>query len=81
MMENIDKLLEQANTSLNDKLQQLEILETEKKEIVSMYEKARPTEKVLFEVEMKNSEEKYKNLCNEVLTLSEEVKKLKKRFC
>ncbi len=80
-MENIDKLLEQANTSLNNKLQQLEVLEAEKKEIISMYEVAKPTEKVLLEVEMKKSEEKYKNLCDEVLTLSEKVKKLKKHYC
>lgn len=80
-MENINKLLEQANSILNEKLEQLEVLETEKKEIISMYEKAKPTEKVLLEVEMKKSEEKYKNLCDEVLILSEKVKKLKKRFC
>ena len=80
-MENINKLLEQANTILNEKLEQLEILETEKKEIISMYKKARPTEKVLLEVEMKKSEEKYKNLCDEVLTLAEKVKKLKDNYC
>lgn len=79
-MENIDKLLGQANTSLNNKLQQLELLEAEKKEIISMYENANPAEKVLLEVEMKKSVEKYKNLCNEVLTLSEKVKKLKKHY-
>lgn len=80
-MENINKLLEQANTILNEKLEQLDVLETEKKEIISMHEKAKPAEKMLLEVEMKKSEEKYKNLCDEVLTLSEKVKKLKEHYC
>lgn len=79
-MENIDKLLEQANVILNDKLQQLELLEAEKKEIISMYENARQAEKLLIEVEMKKSEKKFKNLCDEVLILSEKVKKLKKHY-
>ena len=32
-MENVDKLIEQANAILNEKLEQLEVLEAEKKEI------------------------------------------------
>ena len=80
-MEKIDKLLEIASDSLDDKLQQLELLEEEKKEIISKYENANDTQKKLLEKEMKKSEEKYKNLCDEVLTLSEKVKKLKKQYC
>lgn len=77
-MENIDKLLEEVNATLSDKLQQLELLEIEKKSIIEHYENAKPAEKLLFEIEMKKSEEKYKNLCDEVLALSDKVKKLKK---
>ena len=80
-MTNINKLLEQTNTILNEKLELLEALETEKKEIISMYKNAKPVEKVLLEVDMKKSEEKYKNLSDEVLTLSGKVKKLKKHYC
>ena len=80
-MENIDKLLGQANAILNEKLEQLEVLEVEKKKIISMYEQANIAQKKLLEVEMKKSEEKYKNLCNEVLTLSDKVKKLKDQYC
>lgn len=76
-MEKINKLIQQANVSLNDKLEQLEVLEAEKKELISMYVNAKPTEKVLLEVEMKKSEQKYKKLCDEVIKLSEKVKKLK----
>ena len=80
-MENIDKLLGQANAILNEKLEQLEVLEVEKKTIISMYEQANIVQKKLLEVEMKKSEEKYKNLCDEVLTLSDKVKKLKDQYC
>lgn len=78
MMENIKILIEQANTKLNEVLEQLEVLEAEKKEIISLYENAKPSEKVLLEVKMKKSEEQYKKLCNNILTLSEKVKVLKK---
>lgn len=77
-MENINILIEQANTKLNEILEQLEVLETEKNEIISLYENAKPSEKVLLEVKMKKSEEQYKKLCNNILTLSEKVKVLKK---
>lgn len=77
-MENIKILIEQANTKLNEVLEQLEVLEAEKKEIISLYENAKPSEKVLLEVKMKKSEEQYKKLCNNILTLSEKVKVLKK---
>lgn len=80
-MENMDKLVEQTNTMLNEKLEQLEVLEAEKKEIISMYENAQSSEKALLEVEMKKSEKNYKNLCDEVFALAEKVKKLKKRCC
>ena len=80
-MENINKLLEQTNIMLNKKLEQLEVLEIEKKEIISMYENANPAKKVLLEVAMKKSEEKYKKLCDEVLKISEKVKKMKKHYC
>lgn len=80
-MENINELLKQANDSLNNKLEQLEILESEKKQIIELYEKLKPADKVLLEVEMKKSEEKYKNLCDNVLILCEKVKKLKKQYC
>lgn len=77
-MENINKLVEQVNARLNEILEQLEVLETEKKEIISQYENAKPSEKILLEVEMKKSEEKYKKMCEDILKLSEKVKDLKK---
>lgn len=80
-MEDLDKLLEQANLSLNKKLKKLDVLEKEKHEIIDRYENATPADKILLKIEMKKSEEKFKKLCNEVLTLSEKVKKLKKRYC
>lgn len=81
IMENISELLEQANTILNNKLKQLEYLEIEKKRIISMYEKASSTERITLENEMQKSKEKYKNLCAEVLTFAEKVKKLKAHYC
>ena len=80
-MENISELLEQAKTILNNKLKQLEYLEIEKKRIISMYEKATSTERITLENEMQKSKEKYKNLCAEVLTFAEKVKKLKAHYC
>ena len=80
-MGNIENLLKQANGSLNDKLAQLEVLGTEKKEIIEQYKNAKPEEKPLIEIEMKNSVEKFRHLCAEVLILAEKVKKLKKHYC
>ena len=80
-MEKVDKLLEQANEILNEKLEQLEVLEEEKKKIVLLYEKVDLNKRVLIEKEMKKSIDRYKKLCDEVLMLSVKIKKLKKEYC
>lgn len=80
-MRDINKLLQEANANLNNKIKQLEILESEKKKIIEMYETAKPTEKILLEVEMKKSIKNYKQLLNEVLNFSKNVKKFKKSNC
>lgn len=76
-MENIDKLIDKVNANLNEKLKQLEILEYEKKVIIEQYNKTKSSERLLIEIEMKKSVEKFKKLSEEVLMLSEKVKKLK----
>lgn len=80
-MRDINKLLQEANANLNNKIKQLEILESEKKKIIEMYETAKPTEKILLEVEMKKSIKNYKQLLNKVLNFSKNVKKFKKSNC
>lgn len=78
-MENVEKLVKQAREILDSKLEELKVLEAEKQEIISQYEIANQTGKSLLEIKMKNSEAKYKKLYEEVLTLSEKVKILKKK--
>ncbi len=80
-MGNINKVLEQANAILNEKLAQLDFLEAEKRELILLYLNANLNDKKFYEAEMKKSEEKYYNLCNEVLMLAEQVKGLKESFC
>lgn len=80
-MENVEKLVKQAREILDSKLEELKVLEAEKQEIISQYEIANQTGKSLLEIKMKNSEAKYKKLYEEVLTLSEKVKVLKKKTC
>lgn len=80
-MQNIENLLQQANKILNQKLEQLKVLEAEKKQIMEQYSKATSAQKSQIEIEMQKSEQKYKILCEEVLELSQKVKNLKQKFC
>ncbi len=76
-MVEIDEIIKLANLSLNDKLNQLEVLEEEKIQILLRYQKSSLQERKLIEKEMKESEERFKKLSEEVSALSEKVKKLK----
>ena len=80
-MHNIENLLQQANKILNQKLEQLKVLEAEKKQIMEQYSKATSAQKSRIEIEMQKSEQKYKILCEEVLELSQKVKDLKQKYC
>ena len=79
-MEDLEKMIEQINLILDIKLKKLDALEREKKEILSRYIKANSSEKSLIEHEMKESEKKFKKLNEDVLKLSQKVKKLKKNY-
>ena len=80
-MQNIENLLQQANKILNQKLEQLKVLEAEKKQIMEQYSKATSAQKSQIEIEMQKSEQKYKILCEEVLELSQKVKNVKQKLC
>ena len=80
-MKNINELINQANISLNDKLLKLDALEKEKMQILEKYKYCKQEEKSLIEVEMKKSEKNFKNLCDEILLLSQKVKNLKNYYC
>ena len=75
-MSDIEKLVEQINDELVVKMEQLEVLEKEKREIIDRYAVANSAEKYLLEIEMKKSEDKFKNLCDEVLAISKKVDKI-----
>ena len=79
-MKNLEILIKQTNKSLEEKLSQLEVLESEKSLILNEYQKSKASTKVLLEMEMKKSEEKYKALCIEIKKLAKEVKKLKAEY-
>ena len=80
-MQDIKKIIKQATETLNRKLQQLEVLQAEKQQIIEQCQNATPDEMILLEQKMKRSEEKYKTLCDDVLEFSQKVKMLKKNFC
>ena len=80
-MDKIDKMLEQAKLALNDYVKQFELLEKEKKKIISLYKKATQKDRTILEEKMKESEAKYKKLCEEIMLFSLKVKKLKKQCC
>jgi hypothetical protein len=79
-MDNINEVLKKAKAKLDEKLSELEVLEADKKDILIRYEKVNKEERELIEKEMKESEEKFKSLSEEVLIFAEKVKELKKRY-
>lgn len=80
-MNKLDKMLEQSKFVLNNYVKQLEILDLEKKKIVSLCKNASLKDRVNLEEKMKASEEKYKKLYEEVTLFALQVKKMKKQCC
>ena len=76
-MDKIDKMIEQARSGLNECLNQLKMLEDEKKKIIELYKKAEPQDRVVLEKKMKESEAKFKKLYEDTMLFSVKIKELK----
>ena len=80
-MEDIEIKLKTLKNTLNERLKELEILEIEKNDIMDRYSKANKAERAIIEKEMRLSEESFKSLSENVLSITQEIKKLKKKYC
>lgn len=76
-MENINIILEQVSQNLNQKLEQLDNLETEKAYLIEKYSLASPIDRDSIVAEMNNSQERFWILNQEVYQLYEFVQQLK----
>ena len=79
-MKNINKHIKDTTIILNNIINELDLLELEKKQILERYQNAKPEEKPLIEQEMIESEKKFENLYEAITALSDKVKKLKNNF-
>lgn len=78
-MEDIEKLIELTSLSLKRILKQLEVLEIKKQNIILMYNKTTLNKNESFVSEIKKLEEDMRNLCDQVLTVAEELKEIKNK--
>ena len=76
-MDKLDKMIEQARSGLNECLNQLKMLEDEKKKIIELYKKAEPQDRVVLEKKMEESEAKFKKLYEDTMLFSVKFKEFK----
>lgn len=79
-MENINDILAQVNASLNQKLEQLNYLESEKAYLIEQYSQAYPADRDAIIAEMNDSQERFWLLNEEVYQLYEYVQQLKQQI-
>ncbi len=76
-MKSVEEQIKEFKQKLERINQELEVLEMEKQEILKVFEKADENQRKVIAKEMKASEQRFKNLCDEIISLSASVKKLK----
>ena len=76
-MKSIEEQIKQYRLELEKISQELEVLEMEKQEILKAFEKADNKQKEAIFKEMQKSEQRFKALCEKIISLSAKVKKLK----
>ena len=76
-MKSVEEQIKQYRLELEKISQELEVLEMEKQEILKAYEKADKKQKEAILKEMQKSEQRFKTLCETMISLSAKVKKLK----
>ena len=76
-MTDIETQIQEYRDLLASKLHELEVLETEKQEILTRLENAKYQDRTKIAADMKNSEQKYRQLAQEVKSISYEIKRLK----
>lgn len=76
---NVEQKLKEYTLALEDLNKQLKELEIEKEILKESYNSSSDKEKAAIAIMMKESEEKFKKLCDETLKLSLKVKNLKKQ--
>ena len=76
----IKEILKTAKMQLEEACEKLEDLEAEKKVIMDLYPKVNEKQKQKLEVKMQESIQKFNALYEEVLELSEKIKRLKAKI-
>lgn len=76
----IKEILKSAKMQLEEACEKLEDLEAEKKVIMDLYPKVNEKQKQKLEVKMQESIQKFNALYEEVLELSEKIKRLKAKI-
>ena len=76
-MTDIETQIQEYRDLLASKLHELEVLEAEKQEILTRLESAKYQDRTKIAADMKNSEQKYRQLAQEVKSISYEIKRLK----
>lgn len=76
-MENLKQFTDNIYLILKDKLNELQILEQEKEQIMQSFALADNSQRLKIADQMKQSENKFRALCENLLELKEKVAKLK----
>ena len=78
-MGELEKALSEVEDVLDEKLRELDVLESEKKDIIKRYFESDDSTRVEIQKEIELSIEKYKKLAEETIAFKDEIKKLKKQ--